>query len=991
MALRKQVVPVVFKEGLDAGETNPHHVQGAFLKVENGVMNRAGHIQKRTGLTDLTGTITDKYLATFKDRCVVYGSELAVHNGSGASLGGFDTVGDLQLCDIDVKPKDAEAQEKYRNVDVAIAGSVVAVMSYDNTSVATKIKTYDRYSGVQLDSLEPNDDTNVPGALLVVNGNIIYAYVTSTPTIKAGSISSAGVIGTASVVSTGGTATAPKASGIGSISACAVENGGTPKGVLAYVDTNDDPAIIVLSDDGTYHADYQETGATLCKQVGVLPWDTDDEYMVVYGDTVAPNHLVKAFIADASGASVSASVTVDSWATTADDEVISLTGVVYTSSEDALLLWERPDAQGADDHVLYVAKVSNSGSTISVDVAAAVAGYRLKLSSHAWADGGNGYALATYNQMGGTDEETAYLLRVTPAAAVTLVGQAAPGRGYVEDESTGMSGIISLGSSQYAVAIPYRTDENSVGVAIATVDLDPTPNAVDQGDYLIFHNSLPMQFDGNALTEVGFPIYPGGPSAVASGSGSGWLSVAGSYLYAITYEATDSNGNRVQSAPGFTDAVSVELTHDEVTITYPTLPLSHKSNVKVVLWKSAPNQSILYRISEQDNDATVGEDTFTDAGVDALANEQLYTTGNVLENISPPQCYCGTVYQSRHFVVDREQADRLLRYSKPFVRGRGIEHNDVLTLEVNSDGGDITALAVLADRLVIFKEDRIYVAQGSGLSNAGLGRGYATPFLVSEAIGCIDNRTVVLTPLGLMFLSNRGIYLLDQSFKLEPVGRRVRYHTDTYTLTGAAIVPERSIVLFTTESGPALVYNYEWKFWSTFTNHDADSITVAQGIYYYKDASTITAEDRSVWTDGGADVVLTLETGHVRLGGLLGFARLFRVLVLGYLRSACTLELAFQLNNDPYWQTAVELASSSLSDKTFEWSDFIRDGLDSTYEDKALILEAHPPRQKVDSIRIKINDKSLSGTGEGFSFSGLALYAGLKRGPFRPGIARLAQ
>jgi hypothetical protein len=60
-------------------------------------------------------------------------------------------------------------------------------------------------------------------------------------------------------------------------------------------------------------------------------------------------------------------------------------------------------------------------------------------------------------------------------------------------------------------------------------------------------------------------------------------------------------------------------------------------------------------------------------------------------------------------------------------RGEAVAFNDTLSVTVDQRGGPITALAVLDDKLLIFKESAIFALAGDGPSNTGAGQDYGAP------------------------------------------------------------------------------------------------------------------------------------------------------------------------------------------------------------------------------------------------------------------------
>src|SRR5690606_12312011 len=103
----------------------------------------------------------------------------------------------------------------------------------------------------------------------------------------------------------------------------------------------------------------------------------------------------------------------------------------------------------------------------------------------------------------------------------------------------------------------------------------------------------------------------------------------------------------------------------------------------------------------------------------------LYTESGELpaEPLPPLLDICST--QQRLFGLDAE--DRLrVWYSKPFTKALAPEWNAALTIRCAVEGGDLVALEVMSDQLILFKQSRIYITPVLSGPNA-LGSGPSFP------------------------------------------------------------------------------------------------------------------------------------------------------------------------------------------------------------------------------------------------------------------------
>jgi hypothetical protein len=426
-------------------------------------------------------------------------------------------------------------------------------------------------------------------------------------------------------------------------------------------------------------------------------------------------------------------------------------------------------------------------------------------------------------------------------------------------------------------------------------------------------------------------------------------------------------------------------------VTIPFLHVTNHSAVTLALYITAEDGSVLNRCNQVVNVLTTDSQTFAVTSGDYTAEDPLYTNGGVLEAIQPPPYRIATLWQNRHFVVDRQREDSRIYYSREFAESTGLQHSDVLTIDVTSAGGPITALAVLNDRLIVFKETRIYSVSGRGRDNLGFGQGYNPARLVNPSIGCTDQKSVVLLPQGLAFLSQDSLALLLPNDQVQPFGRPVKYYSDTYAISSANVIPEKHYAIWTTSDGPAIVFDFLFEQWSTFSGaySSAPDATVAGGILYWRDSSDgIRVEDRSKFLDLSASYKLTIETGWFSFAGLLGFVRWYLTTLLGQSLTKHTLRVKVAYDFDPEW---IDITQTFDSEGLAYFAHTEQYGtLASSREDQSYLLDFAGSRQKVTAVRFHFSDEDNGGTAsaEAFSLSGLTFTVGLEKGAKQVGDDR---
>ena len=66
------------------------------------------------------------------------------------------------------------------------------------------------------------------------------------------------------------------------------------------------------------------------------------------------------------------------------------------------------------------------------------------------------------------------------------------------------------------------------------------------------------------------------------------------------------------------------------------------------------------------------------------------------------------------------------------------------------------------DKLIIFKKDAIYYITGTGPDNTGANGTFSDATFITSTVGCANPSSIVLMPNGIMFQSDKGIWLLDR-------------------------------------------------------------------------------------------------------------------------------------------------------------------------------------------------------------------------------------
>jgi len=180
-----------------------------------------------------------------------------------------------------------------------------------------------------------------------------------------------------------------------------------------------------------------------------------------------------------------------------------------------------------------------------------------------------------------------------------------------------------------------------------------------------------------------------------------------------------------------------------------------------------------------------------------LAEPILYTTGNILDNVPPPSARAMCIHQNR-IVMGGADDPTVIWFSKELNATEAPGFNDALTFTLE-EGGSVTGLASLESALVILKQNDIFVISGTMPDSTGYAPSLSTPIKLPHGIGCRDHRSVIETPVGIFFLSDRTIELLKPDLGIDPVGLQFSGINgfDASTITSVAHNAETQEVYFT--------------------------------------------------------------------------------------------------------------------------------------------------------------------------------------------------
>lgn len=565
-----------------------------------------------------------------------------------------------------------------------------------------------------------------------------------------------------------------------------------------------------------------------------------------------------------------------------------------------------------------------------------------------------------------------------------------------------------------------------------------TPFSIDNkvlGRYLNIAGGYLKQYDGSpTVFEQGFHLYPQQPTLVASSGGS---IDNGTYSYLVVWEWKDNQGQIHRSNTSVPQQITTTGGDQTVSITVPTLPITNKetrfsdnrSPVIMAVYRTQSLGTVYYRVNQLPNqfiynDSTLETITYTDTSSDNTisSNSLVYTTGGVFDNISLPAVNLMCVAKNRVICTGTDSEPNQIYVSKQKEEGVGIEFSNELSIIVDSLGGDITALAAMDDKILIFKQSLLYYVAGEGPDPTGNNGSFTIPLLVAADCGCIFPQSIVLTGVGVMFLSEKGIYLCDRQLNITYIGQSVdAITTDPETkspdfqITSAVNLPNQNQVYFTTNQNQVLVYDTFFKYWYTHTYpFNPISSTILNNKWYVSDINNVyNSIQGQTFDGGGVSISSSIKTNWISLAELEGFSRIYAITVAGDNASfSHTLIMKLYYDFEEFPREILTINPSSLDGSKYgvdtpygfgpqqgsgnpygedpiygdtpyygvtsllTTGNLFGGGFDGTYQ-----FIARPKVQKCSSIMVEIYDQFPDGTtSQSFKFTGLSIVAGIKQG-----------
>lgn len=1003
MALQKQSVPVNFAHGLDQ-KTDPLQVAlGKFLSLQNTVFDKAGRLTKRNGYVKLPALpdSSSTLVTTFNGNLTAIGQELQAYSKGSSSWVNKGSLQPIKLSNLALNR--SSTNQSQADAVVSPNGMVCTVFTDEIPSGGSVTPSY-KYSVVDSTTgqniVAPTVIPVTTGAIskaprvfllgryfvivfnTLISGTNHLQYIavnyntplTHTPVADISSqvTPSAQQSFDGMVVNNSLYLAWNANDGGGAIRATRIDATLTLYNIIAYAGQSCD-IINVSADTSTsspiiYVTFYKNSGTT--------------------GKILAFNQNLVTVLAPTT------------WTTTED-----VYNIAATAANGVVTLFSEINNNYTYDsaiatHYINTQTITQAGVVGSPSVLVRSVG----LASKAFSVNGKSYFLSVYQ----SDYQPTYFLIDQDGNVVSKLAYS-NGSGYIADGLPNVTVTNNVAQIAYLrkdlVVAVNKTQgvANNVGIysqlGINMVTFILTTSDIvsaEIGSNLNLTGGFMWAYDGLTASEQGFHLWPDYVETDVTTSGTGAMT-AQQYYYQAVYEWVDGQGNIHRSAPSLPVNADLTSSGDSVDVEIPTLRLTYKieNPVQIVLYRWSTAQQTYYQVTSvlapTLNDPTIDYITYHDEAADTaiLGNNIIYTTGGVIENIAAPAISTLGLFKSRILAVSAED-ENLLLYSKQVIQSTPVEMSDLFTIYVSpstgaqASTGGVKVLAPMDDKAILWKKDAIYYFTGTGPNNTGGNNDFSDPVFITSTVGCENQQSIVFIPQGLMFQSDKGIWLLGRDLSTTYIGAPVEDFTLSAKVLSAVNVPATNQVRFTLDSGVTLMYDYFYGEWGTFVNIPSISSTIYEDLHtYVNNFGNVYQERSGYYLDGSNPVLIKFITSWVNLAGLQGFERAYDMYLLAQYISPhkLTVQLAYDYNPSPTQSSVItpDNYSPNWGGEPL-WGNGQAWGGPGNIEQWRVFFK----QQKCQAFQITVMESFDSTLGQaagaGFTMSGLDLQVGMKSG-----------
>lgn len=996
MALQKQALNIPFAQGVDT-KTDPNQVPiGKFARLINAIFTKGKRFQKRNGyglLPSLPDT-SNKSLPTYKDNLLALGSSLNELSINSASWYNKGTINSVKVA-VNPVVRNTSSQQ---TVDVSATSTGLSCVVWKDLDGNNYYRIIDTNSGNVLVASGTLESGAVFARVNLLGSNFIISYlVTITSTVHLRYIAIPAVTPTMpsapmdiSTLVLNINAAYDAVSINGNLYFAWNSSGGGGNIRLAFIDTT-----------FTLHVVITLPG----QNANLISMTTDSVGVVIWLSFINGAGTLKCAAFSALLAPILPVTTI-----TSGIVGTALTSAAYNGT--LTMYYQNTNTYSyssvRSDYVSHVT-CTQTGTVGSPSVLLRSVG----IASKAFIYNHNPYLLVTY----GGDFQPTYFLIDDSGNVISKLAYG-NGGGYAINQVLSNAVLydttVLIGNLFKDLVIPVNKSQGvtttggfygQTGINISSFTFAITPQTLEIAQVLVINGGIVRMYDGVKPVELGFNLWPedlGYTTITTTGSMTSQL-----YNYQAVYEWTDSQGNIHRSAPSVplvVDLTSAGTSTNKVTVNIPTLRITYKTGLnsaRVVLYRWSLAQQNFYQVTSITmpvaNSTTTDSVQFVDTQSDSaiIGNPLIYTTGGIIENIAPPPANAMSLYRSRLFLIDAEDTN-LIWFSKQVIENTTIEMSDLFTkflspnITSSGNAGPTETLYAMDDKLLASKAESFFYMTGNGPDNTGAQDDFSEFIFITSTIGCENQFSFAFTPNGVVFESNKGIWLLGRDLSTSYIGAPVEEFNDSIVLS-ALTIPGTNQVRFTLDTGETLMYDYYFDQWGEFQNIPGLFSCIFQGLHTFINSfGQVLQETPGLYLDASHPVLMSFTTGWLNMAGVQGFQRAYYFYLLGiYLTPhKLQIQIAYDYDNSVTQQTVISPDNFS----PVLGADPILGGLSplggpGPVEQWQVFLE----RQKCQAFQITLNElydsqfnvaygAGLYKAGAGLYLSGMNLVVGQKSG-----------
>jgi len=541
------------------------------------------------------------------------------------------------------------------------------------------------------------------------------------------------------------------------------------------------------------------------------------------------------------------------------------------------------------------------------------------------------------------------------------------------------------------------------------------------GSLTVFAGGAMFATDGRRTFEAGILCRPRILSIVGGGTG-GSLVNGNQYFFRAVYTWLDAAGQRYFSAPSYAQRAGdvfsftpgTPILQIVLTVTAPPCFSGmcsgadyFENSMEVWIYMTNSNTPGIYFLVAQMNTNSSQVGAFSPVNGNATASvgisaeppstaDQLYVQGGELENSAAPTCRVLEAHRDRLFAIS--SYDNNVYYTKPATGGRGIEWAQQTQNFALPEPG--LGLASNETCLMIFTNRGVYAIEGYGPSVTGQPvQAFGALQLLSNQMGLYEVNSCKTTPIGVIFRTNKGWWLVDRTLSMSYIGDGIDGMITAADKTIAVNVDQRRAVIRIMMTLGASFSDYkQFNYWYDSKRWSVDKSALS---YHYKDAMVLGDDYFMIdpfdvvassgpnygitWLDGQYDTVghgPSVSTGWITVSNMAMLKRIWRVV-------ATVENLCLDEADSPSLSMTVYADWVETPIVTGTWtSDVVGQGVQT--------VRLHLPIQKMKAIKIAVREvpfsdvERLTNNVPGYNLIGVGFEVGVKGRMSLEGTAKSA-